>query len=200
MMRWVPLVILALILAACGDDQQQAQRQTPARTAADTTAAPVASAAPDVPGQVRHHPEGGFSIYWPAGCNRITISESGRQTRRAEREAIFSCVGPDASYSVRKLEMAHDVHGDPAHPRLVVSLIEEQLNVKTMRIVRQRPLEQGAIQGVDVHAEGKDTRQRAWYRGLLVGHDIFLFMVIGEAPDLFERAETQDFLNSFQLD
>lgn len=199
MVKWLTLGILALFLTACGDDQQQqADRPTPTRTVADTTAAPATP--PEVPGQVRHYPEGGFSIYWPAGCDRITISESARETRRAEREVIFSCVGPEVSYSVRKLEMAHDIQGNPAHPRLVVSLIEEQLNVKTMRTVRQRPLEQGSIQGVDVHAEGRDTRQRAWFRGLLVGPDVYLFMVIGEAPDLFERAETQDFLNSFQLD
>jgi len=200
-MRWAALILMMVLLAACGGGGDD-ERARAARAPDDTVATTMADApdAPEVPGQVRNHPEGGFSIYWPEGCDRITISESARRTRRAEREVIFSCVGPEVSYSVRKLEMANDAHGNPAHPRLVVSLIEEQLNLKNMRTVRQRPLDSGTIQGVDVHAEGQDTRQRAWFRGLLVGHDVFLFMVIGEAPDLFEHVEVRDFLNSFQLD
>lgn len=200
-MRWAALILMTVLLAACGgggDDGQASAARTPADTVA-TTAADAADA-PVVRGRVRSHPEGDFSIYWPAGCDRITVTESNGETRRAEREVIFSCKGTEVSYSVRKLEMAHDAQGNPAHPRLVVSLIEEQMNRKILRTVRQRPLEMGAIQGVDVHAEGQDTRQRVWFRGLLVGHDVFLFMVIGEVPDLFERPETWQFLDSFQLD
>lgn len=198
-------IVLAVLLAACGDGRDD-ERPRDASTPADTMAAAPAAPTPrepeasSAPGQVTHQPEGGFSIYWPASCDRIIIKESDGATLRAEREVAYNCGGPEVLFSVRKMEMAHDAHGNPAHPRLVVSLIEEQLNLRTMRMVRQRPLDTGVIQGVDVHAEGKDTRQRAWYRGLLVGHDVFLFTIIGEAPDLFERADVQEFLNSFQLD
>ncbi|MEZ4388841.1 MAG: hypothetical protein R3D98_14955 [Candidatus Krumholzibacteriia bacterium] len=205
-MRLVLLVPL-LLLVACGGQRDPA-KGTPGRSAAaDTAAVDSVAIAPVVPaelipaeGSVRHNPEGGFSVYWPDGCERLTQSESGGATRVAEREVVVTCRRSDVALSVRCLKLAHDVEGNPPHPRLVVSLIEQQLHRKKLRTVRQRPLEAGAVQGVEVQAEGQDSKQRAWFRGLLVGHDVYLLMAIGEAPDLFDRGDIADFFASFRPD
>jgi len=203
------LLLLLLSVAACDDGRQPEATVTEKvdlqAALADTTRqgrrpAPTRASLADAEGQVFDHPEAGFSIYWPAGCRQVREQESRGATALAEREVILNCVRPDLAFSVRYLRQAHDQAGNPPHPRFVVALVEQQLHRKAMRTVRQRTLEAASVQGVDVHAEGRDSRKWAWMRALLVGTDVYLLMVIGEDPDLFERPEVSDFFNSFNLD
>lgn len=202
-MRHAPWIMLLALLVSCGQDdarQTSAQAQAQTRTEDGSTHSAPRPTPTKAEGHVMQHPEAGFSIYWPAGCERLNQKESDGPTRLAEREVITSCVRSDLGFTVRLLDRAHDVNGEAPHPRLVVSLIEQQLDRKKLRTVRQRPLESGGVQGVEVQAEGRDSQQRAWLRGFLVGTDIYLLMVVGEAEDIFERAEVQDFFYSFDID
>lgn len=151
-------------------------------------------------GRVRQHADLGYSVYWPDGCGRVSEQTSSGSTGYAEREAIVTCRAPDVAYSIRSFYRAHDQQGNPAHPQFVTSLIEQQLDRKRLQTVRQRPLDAGQMQGVDVHAVGRADETRAWFRGLLVGTDVHLLMVIGETDDVFTSAEAQDFVYSFNLD
>lgn len=209
-MRWLFVMVTAVWLVGCGGgggggsdeatDATDTTMREPVPATSDTTVAEAATeATADLAGRVRRHPEAGLSIYWPGGCDRVLLSESDGQTRHAAREVILSCQLEGIAYSVRYLELARDAQGDPAHPRFVVALIEEQLSRKSLRTLRQRPLADGAIQGVDVQAEAQDRRQFAWYRGLLVGTDVYLLLALGDSEDLFTDPETRDFFYSLDL-
>ncbi|MBD3222230.1 hypothetical protein GF314_13415 [bacterium] len=211
------LVTTSLMLAfagGCGgggDDAASGGRTdtTAAGTAADTVAMAAADTVPArpspgaiaaLPGRVQDHPEASFSIYWPGGCDRILQSTSAGETSLAASEIYFECDLDTVSYTVHFFDEAHDVNGDPAHPRLVVSMIEERLAAGEMHTLRQRPLEAGGVQGIDVHAEARGGETFAWFRALLVGSDIYLIQVEAGGEWIFERAEPRDFVFSFQLD
>lgn len=194
--RWIALIaLLGLSTAGCGErDDQPAAKSRPV-----PVAQPAQKATLQQDGYESIHENAGFTIFWPSGCGRVTEQSSSRPTNRAEQEFILTCKRGGSGYSVRCLEIAHDAHGDPAHPQLVVSLIERQLARMKLRTVRQRPLEADGMQGIEVQAESPDSSKEVWMRGLLIGPNIYLLLAWNDDGGLFEDPESRDFFVSFRV-
>jgi hypothetical protein len=202
------MLVLAMaslvVTAGCGGDGSSVEEEARRRAGADTPDAAIQLPAPadtaaTLGGKVFRHPEANFNIYWPTGCERVQQRMAEEPTERAEREVITFCDRPEASYRVIYYGGARDSRGDPAHPRLVVAIIEQQLAEEEMQTIRQRPLQGDGMQGVDVHARRGDGSRFLWIRGLLVGTDVYILTVAGPEEGIFMSGETREFFESFTL-
>ncbi len=216
------LVAGLALLVGCGDDghTDRPAAQEATSGAADTAAAAVdpdtvmidaaadtaSAAAPSTPplaGREVHHREAGFRIFWPAGFGEVRKQDSGGPTRDAQREFIFTCDRDGlrgSGFSVRCLRHAHGEEGAAPGARSVVGLVEEVLERFQVRAVRQRPLQDGPVQGVEVQAGEPAASGEVWIRGLLVGTDIYLLLAWDRAGNLFEAPGAAAFFASFRLD
>jgi len=216
------LVAGLALLAGCGDDghTDRTAAQGAASGGADTAAAAMdpdtvmsgagadtgagpATSAPELAGRDVHHREAGFRIFWPAGFGAVRKQDSGGPTRDAQREFIFTCDRDGlrgSGFSVRCLRHAHGEEGAAPGARTVVALVEEVLDRFQVRAVRQRPLESGPVQGVEVQAGEPAAAGEVWIRGLLVGTDIYLLLAWDRAGNLFEDPAAEAFFASFRLD
>jgi hypothetical protein len=198
-----------LVVAGCGDDG--AQQQAAASGDAGDADTPAAGQAPGdtsaavamAPGTVVHYPEARFQVLWPAGCEDVELFDSEGPTPAAGRELTYRCErgGADGTaYSVSYLQNAHATEGAAPGPHTVVDLIEVFFARLDAKVVRQRPLQSGAIQGVEAQAEQNDGDGEVWLRGLLVGPDIYLIVATNEAGGVFDSPRARAFFASFRVE
>jgi hypothetical protein len=158
--------------------------------------------AAEQPAYEQEYREAGFGVFWPAGCGEINQRVSNGPTERAAGEWFYTC-NPDGDRrrgaSVLRLQVARTPQNGPPHPRFVVDLVKQHLAMFSVRIVRQRPLEQDGMQGVDVHASEPAGAGEVWVRGLLVGTDVFVLMAWNRAGHVFDDPEIQRFITSLRL-
>lgn len=188
--------------------------------------APGAEAAPDLPGghdevvpadpqsggppgaariagREVHHEEAGFRVFWPAGYGEVQVQDSGERTTYAAREFIYTIESGGrhgSGYSVRVMRHARGRGERAPDARRVVQHIEMTLKRFQVRTARQRPLEQGAVQGVEVQAIQPGGPGEVWMRGLLVGTDIYLLLAWDREGGVFEDPAAEAFFASFRLD
>ncbi|HOX27311.1 MAG TPA: hypothetical protein PLL30_16340 [Candidatus Krumholzibacteria bacterium] len=173
-----------------------------ARSAPDTAAVASARALADT-ALVRIHGDAGFRVCWPPAFGEVHEQVSNGPTRRAEREYIYTCDVDGifgAGASIRCMKRAHDRDGQAAHPLLVTELIKAQLERFSVVVERQRALDSGAIQGVDVQAGDLHGPGELWIRGLLAGTDIYLLMAWKAGGGLYDDPEIANFFASFRLE
>jgi hypothetical protein len=193
----LPLILIAGAAAIAEPGPGAEPEPAPGDTAEvfDPTAQPQ-------PGYGQDHAEAGFHVFWPSGCAGVKEQVSARPTEYAQREWVYTCTHPDdLRHGVRVLRMqeASDEHGNPPHPRFVVGLVQDHLALFSVRVIRQRPLEFGGFQGVDVHGQEPDGAGEVWVRGLLLGTDVFILMAWNRAGGVFENPEIHRFFDSFRL-
>jgi len=201
----VTVLMVGLLLVGCGNDQEvegaaKASRDTgQASTARDSTPTLADQNLSD-DGHVRSHTGAGFSICWPGGCGQLRESLSEGATDDAAKEQIYTCEhSSGVGFSVRHYHRAQTSDGLPASPVFVVDLVEHQMKRYGVRPERQRPLEGGAIQGVEVQGVDPAGSGEVWIRGLLVGTDVYILKAWSDRGGLFENVEAADFFHSFQL-
>ncbi len=198
----VTVMMAALSLAGCGGGETQ---DRPPEASAE-----VASAEETMPinenvtlnndGSVRTHTEAGFSIYWPAGCGRLRESLSDGVTPHAAQEQIYNCEPePGRGFSVRHYHRAQTEDGSAASPRFVVDLVEQQMKRYGVTTKRQRPLEGGTIQGVEVQGVHPAGAGEVWIRGLLIGAEVYVLTAWNDQGGLFDDVDVADFFHSFRV-
>jgi len=199
------MLLTSLLLVGCGNDQEvegsaKASRDTGQASAAQDSTPTLADQNLTDDGHVRSHASAGFSIYWPGGCGQLLESSSEGATDNAAKEQIYTCEhSTGIGFSVRHYHRAQTRDGLPASPVFVVDLVEHQMKRYGVRPDRQRPLEGGAIQGVEVHGVDPAGSGEVWIRGLLVGTEVYILKAWSNQGGLFENVEAADFFHSFQL-
>jgi hypothetical protein len=156
-----------------------------------------------IAGREVHHQEAGFRIFWPAGHGEVQEQDSGERTVYAAREFIYTIESGGrhgSGYSVRVMRHARGRGERAPDARRVVQHIEMTLKRFQVRTARQRPLEQGAVQGVEVQAIQPGGPGEVWMRGLLVGTDIYLLLAWDREGGVFEDPAAEAFFASFRLD
>lgn len=216
------VVIVALLIGACGGESARRQDQSAAAgdtvaaasavaAAAETAVAAAESAAasdnvqydqPLKTGFFLKHTDAGFGIFWPSACGRVKERVSPGATDRARREFLVSCQRDDGSghqLSVLVLRRATAEAGNAPHPGLVVAIIEDQLHLLGVRTRSQTPLADAGMEGIDVQAVEPVGTGEVWLRGIIADRDVYVIMAWCQDGKLFDDPQIQAFFNSFQL-
>ncbi len=193
----VPVAVLIAALAAflaagCGREQDRGEAGKPG---------PEEGAPEGVEMTTR---AGEFSVVWPSGCDRLV-------TRRQEEQRTSTGTPPILYVYCDRAGRENEGAGVRAHyqlsertgqlptPRTVVQMVEDEVRHFQARIVAQKPVQHGPLQGVQVLGRQAGGTGEVWIEGLLLGDSVYILTAWKGSGGLFEDPEYARFFESFSV-
>jgi len=186
------LLFVGCLLAGCGggdvtDDSGDA--------AADSTSYP--------PGILFASAEGGFRTLWPSGCERVRtrVEHALPDTTRILSTHVFCdrAEREHEGFAVTTYFQLQGPDGGPATPQNVIEKVQESMARLGVKILRQRQIQKGELNGIELHCQEPESEGTVWFTGFLQGDTGYVVAAWKLTGSLFEDYETRRFFASFEL-